>query len=155
MGRSPPRSLDPEGYSGPTLQELGTLAKWVNEAGSSLLDEAPAAARRPVAVAPASRLRDMDPENYSGPTRQELGALVEWGNERTESRPDDPPVARPTSESLRAIEAELWISELRGLAELSEPGSRVRRARSTKTLVPDPVLRQIDEIEASLRKRVS
>jgi len=96
----------------------------------------------------------MTPERYRGPTREELSDLADWVAEDELDPAEREPLTTELPASLRAIE-----SELRVLEEMQRSGARfeakaVAQNRGRPDRAPlDPVLRELDEIEASLRKR--
>lgn len=127
MEGSPIVGIGVEDYRGPTRQELGTLAR--------------------------SLMFGIEREDYSGPTRQELGSLARWVEEAESSPGVDIPAPHPEPPSLTAFVACPWDADWSQPWEHRDPDLGDLRSASTEPPGSDSILRELDEIEHSLRKR--
>jgi hypothetical protein len=150
-----------EDYRGPTQDELGVLADRVSEAEASMAGDVGSFVHNHPAVAEVSLPRDGTREDYHGPTQQELGVLADHVTEAEASMvggvPDPPPSAR----SSPPVNLSLWEIDLSGprevrtpIHDVRSPIRDVRRGRVAGRASEDSFLRQLDEVEASLRKKI-
>jgi len=140
-------------YPGPSREELADLAEWVTDSDfqEPYVDRKDAPGpKRPTDVTPVHRA-DLTP--YDGPTREELGDLAVWLDvDLSQERNNDVP-SPPATTSLRAIEAELWVSERMPAGTQSSHRPEVVPHRIPRSPSSDPFLDQLDEIQEALRKR--
>lgn len=152
MASSPPPPTDPDSYSGPTPQELGSLADWVSLPEPARTPDAAPFLQPHVSFRAAPPTRLDVPEDYCGPSRQELGALARWVDDAEGLTADDLSApSRPASLELGSDSA--WDSDWIEPWESRDPEFEPRPGSSGKRGVFDDFLRQLDEVELSLRKR--
>ncbi len=143
-----------EDYRGPSREELGVLADRVIEAEASMTgDVDPFVHRHPAGVA-APRRRDKDRENYHGPTPEELGVLADHVSEAEASMTGGVAAPHLPAPSHTPVHLALWETDLSGSREVRVPVHDARRGKVSERPRPDSFLRQLDEVEASLRKKI-
>ncbi|MGP8075183.1 MAG: hypothetical protein ACLP8Y_00335 [Thermoplasmata archaeon] len=144
----------------------GTVALWVEDAPAAPREvpKAPVPSKTP----PPPKAKAPHPlfaprKGYPGPTVQELATLSDRVN-LTQSSPAARSTAPspPPSPSRPAVSAALWDEDLIGLDERTPEHEEVWDTDSSPSsgpvaerMRPDAVLKQLDEIEASLRKKTA
>jgi hypothetical protein len=152
MAGSPLRDRD--GYPGPTRQELGTLAKFVPETKPPRIVDRPTSLRHRIVARVGSRLRGRSREYYPGPTRQELGILADRVIEAEASMTNHIPAPHLVAPTPTPPNDSLWEVDLTGPREVHVPACEVWQERVPDSPSTDSFLRQLDEVQAALRKRV-
>ncbi len=143
-----------EDYRGPSREELGVLADRVIEAEASMIGDVDSFAHRHLTVLAAPRRREEDREDYHGPTREELGVLADHVTEAEASMTDGVPAPRLPPPSHAPVNLALWEVDLTGPREVRVPVQDARRGKVSERPPPDSFLRQLYEVEASLRKKI-
>jgi hypothetical protein len=142
-------------YSGPTRRELGGLAEWVGGEQTQLSAEVPPLDWSAGPVAKRPRFRSKGVEDYAGPTQAELGSLAVLAAAGTPDCAAFASSPRPPDSSLSEITAELSMEELIETLEGLNPETGARRGANPERPPSDDFLRQLDNVQASLRRRVS
>ena len=139
-------------YSGPTHDELETLAEWMDYVEYSVETEALASTSDETQDAPGPEPRPPEPEAHSGAAAEEHLSLDRPRRDAPHERSSLGPPARPVRQYREEVIPGLLNSFPGRLPDVEEPG-RVRGPRTDPdTPEEDPFLEELDAIEIALRK---
>ncbi len=153
MASSPLRGARSETYAGPERQELEGLPD-----GGSAVDSWPSVGTRdpdlrPTPIPPAPPTSRKGSKDYTGPTRLELSTLNGWAAETQAALAGDVPPVYPagrTGKPVSRARGDAGVTELGGDRDQHPVPGRGTRSERPPT---DDFQREIDEIQASLRKK--
>jgi hypothetical protein len=153
MASSPLRGARSETSVGPERQELDGIPD-----GESVTDSwpnvgAPDPDRRPTPIASTPSSSRTGSKEYSGPARLELRTLNGWAAETRAALAGDVPPVHPAGRAAKPVSRareDVGWTELGGERDHNPKSGR---GTSFERPPPDDFQREIDEIQASLRKK--